>query len=87
MLCNITECSDRNALRKDTKVHPNYYSINTPLLSFLSVSISFQAMYMFIALALVCDDYFVPSLEKICEVSMDKDSLHPKRQPIPYVVY
>uniref|UniRef100_A0A8C7SSW4 Solute carrier family 24 member 3 n=1 Tax=Oncorhynchus mykiss TaxID=8022 RepID=A0A8C7SSW4_ONCMY len=25
------------------------------------------AMYMFIALALVCDDYFVPSLEKICE--------------------
>ncbi|TSK22711.1 Ras and Rab interactor 2 [Bagarius yarrelli] len=25
------------------------------------------AMYMFSALALVCDDYFVPSLEKICE--------------------
>uniref|UniRef100_A0A674AG34 Sodium/potassium/calcium exchanger 3-like n=1 Tax=Salmo trutta TaxID=8032 RepID=A0A674AG34_SALTR len=25
------------------------------------------AMYMFCALALVCDDYFVPSLEKICE--------------------
>ncbi|KAI7805198.1 putative sodium/potassium/calcium exchanger 3-like [Triplophysa rosa] len=25
------------------------------------------AMYMFYALALVCDDYFVPSLEKICE--------------------
>uniref|UniRef100_A0A672RKY2 Sodium/potassium/calcium exchanger 3-like n=1 Tax=Sinocyclocheilus grahami TaxID=75366 RepID=A0A672RKY2_SINGR len=24
-------------------------------------------MYMFYALALVCDDYFVPSLEKICE--------------------
>lgn len=23
---------------------------------------------MFYALALVCDDYFVPSLEKICEV-------------------
>ncbi|XP_041038023.1 sodium/potassium/calcium exchanger 3-like [Carcharodon carcharias] len=27
----------------------------------------FCAMYMFYALALVCDDYFVPSLEKICE--------------------
>lgn len=27
-----------------------------------------QAVYMFYALALVCDDYFVPSLEKICEV-------------------
>uniref|UniRef100_A0AAX7SH05 Sodium/calcium exchanger membrane region domain-containing protein n=1 Tax=Astatotilapia calliptera TaxID=8154 RepID=A0AAX7SH05_ASTCA len=26
-----------------------------------------QAVYMFYALALVCDDYFVPSLEKICE--------------------
>uniref|UniRef100_A0A3B3RVE5 Solute carrier family 24 member 3 n=1 Tax=Paramormyrops kingsleyae TaxID=1676925 RepID=A0A3B3RVE5_9TELE len=26
-----------------------------------------QAMYMFYALALVCDDYFVPSLEKISE--------------------
>uniref|UniRef100_A0A7N6ARP5 Sodium/calcium exchanger membrane region domain-containing protein n=1 Tax=Anabas testudineus TaxID=64144 RepID=A0A7N6ARP5_ANATE len=25
------------------------------------------AVYMFCALALVCDDYFVPSLEKICE--------------------
>ncbi|XP_071403269.1 sodium/potassium/calcium exchanger 3-like, partial [Centroberyx affinis] len=25
------------------------------------------AMYMFYALALLCDDYFVPSLEKICE--------------------
>uniref|UniRef100_A0A4W5N437 Solute carrier family 24 member 3 n=1 Tax=Hucho hucho TaxID=62062 RepID=A0A4W5N437_9TELE len=25
------------------------------------------AIYMFYALALVCDDYFVPSLEKICE--------------------
>lgn len=28
-----------------------------------------QAVYMFYALALVCDDYFVPSLEKICEVT------------------
>uniref|UniRef100_A0A3B4AKG3 Sodium/calcium exchanger membrane region domain-containing protein n=1 Tax=Periophthalmus magnuspinnatus TaxID=409849 RepID=A0A3B4AKG3_9GOBI len=27
----------------------------------------FQTIYMFCALALVCDDYFVPSLEKICE--------------------
>ena len=25
-------------------------------------------MYMFFALAIVCDDYFVVSLEKICEV-------------------
>lgn len=29
-----------------------------------------QAMYMFYALAIVCDDFFVPSLEKICEVSV-----------------
>lgn len=27
-----------------------------------------QALYMFYALAIVCDDFFVPSLEKICEV-------------------
>uniref|UniRef100_A0A646QFR9 Sodium/potassium/calcium exchanger n=1 Tax=Hemiscolopendra marginata TaxID=943146 RepID=A0A646QFR9_9MYRI len=32
---------------------------------FLHVLVSF---YMFLALAIVCDDYFVPSLEKICEV-------------------
>ena len=25
------------------------------------------AAYMFIALALVCDDYFVPSCERLCE--------------------
>uniref|UniRef100_A0A8C8ELD9 Sodium/calcium exchanger membrane region domain-containing protein n=1 Tax=Oncorhynchus tshawytscha TaxID=74940 RepID=A0A8C8ELD9_ONCTS len=25
------------------------------------------ALYMFLALAIICDDYFVPSLEKICE--------------------
>uniref|UniRef100_A0A8C8S1D1 Solute carrier family 24 member 3 n=1 Tax=Pelusios castaneus TaxID=367368 RepID=A0A8C8S1D1_9SAUR len=28
---------------------------------------TFCAMYMFYALAIVCDDFFVPSLEKICE--------------------
>ncbi len=27
-------------------------------------------IYMFVALAIVCDFYFVASLEKICEVSM-----------------
>uniref|UniRef100_A0A7M4FW85 Solute carrier family 24 member 4 n=2 Tax=Crocodylus porosus TaxID=8502 RepID=A0A7M4FW85_CROPO len=27
----------------------------------------FSALYMFYALAIVCDDFFVPSLEKICE--------------------
>lgn len=25
------------------------------------------ALYLFAALAIVCDDYFVPSLERICE--------------------
>ncbi len=35
---------------------------------FYSFSPSLKTMYMFYALALVCDDYFVPSLEKICEV-------------------
>lgn len=35
--------------------------------NFLPVSCC-QAIYMFCALALVCDDYFVPSLEKLCEV-------------------
>ncbi|XP_060109766.1 sodium/potassium/calcium exchanger 3-like [Heteronotia binoei] len=28
---------------------------------------AFCAVYMFYALAIVCDDFFVPSLEKICE--------------------
>lgn len=36
------------------------------LLSVLNCT--FQAIYMFYALAIVCDDYFVPSLEKISEV-------------------
>lgn len=31
-----------------------------------------QALYMFLALAIVCDDYFVMSLEKICEVGLCK---------------
>jgi len=31
-----------------------------------------QALYMFLALAIVCDDYFVMSLEKICEVGLFK---------------
>lgn len=30
-----------------------------------------QAIYMFHALAIVCDVYFVPSLEKISEVSCE----------------
>lgn len=34
----------------------------------LSVPFPSQALYMFYALAIVCDDFFVPSLEKICEV-------------------
>jgi len=34
------------------------------------VSFLLQAVYMFYALAIVCDDFFVPSLEKICEVSI-----------------
>lgn len=34
----------------------------------LSVPLPLQALYMFYALAIVCDDFFVPSLEKICEV-------------------
>lgn len=38
-----------------------------------------QALYMFYALAIVCDDFFVPSLEKICEVR-DKD-LEPPTKP------
>lgn len=37
------------------------------LISVLNCSV--QAIYMFYALAIVCDDYFVPSLEKISEVS------------------
>lgn len=36
--------------------------------TFLSFVSCCQAIYMFCALALVCDDYFVPSLEKLCEV-------------------
>ncbi|XP_019728886.1 sodium/potassium/calcium exchanger 3 isoform X2 [Hippocampus comes] len=32
-----------------------------------SACVPFQAIYMFYALAIVCDDYFVPSLEKISE--------------------
>lgn len=34
----------------------------------LRIFFPWQALYMFYALAIVCDDFFVPSLEKICEV-------------------
>uniref|UniRef100_A0ACB8G6F2 Uncharacterized protein n=1 Tax=Sphaerodactylus townsendi TaxID=933632 RepID=A0ACB8G6F2_9SAUR len=33
----------------------------------LTIVASCEALYMFYALAIVCDDFFVPSLEKICE--------------------
>lgn len=47
-----------------------YLSISLTFLPpYLSLSLSLpQALYMFLALAIVCDDYFVMSLEKICEV-------------------
>lgn len=32
-------------------------------------------MYMFIALAIVCDEYFVPSLESICKVFGIKEDI------------
>lgn len=32
-------------------------------------------MYMFIALAIVCDEYFVPSLETICKVFKIKEDI------------
>ena len=36
----------------------------------------FQSLYMFLGLAIICDDYFVASLEQIVEVNYDsfKDS-------------
>lgn len=37
---------------------------------------------MFYALAIVCDDFFVPSLEKICEVR-DKDLEPPTKPGVP----
>ena len=33
------------------------------------------AAYMFLALAIVCDDYFVPSCERICEGTFDTHCL------------
>lgn len=48
-----------------------YYKQRPTLLIYLyicSLYCVLQAIYMFYALAIVCDDYFVPSLEKISEV-------------------
>lgn len=44
---------------------PHWQQVPWLMLCLLSPS---QALYMFYALAIVCDDFFVPSLEKICEV-------------------
>ncbi|CAB1316085.1 unnamed protein product [Coregonus sp. 'balchen'] len=41
-----------------------FFLFGSPKLSLLGAN---QAIYMFYALAIVCDDYFVPSLEKISE--------------------
>lgn len=38
---------------------------------------------MFYALAIVCDDFFVPSLEKICEVSIRAEVLLRQQCPEP----
>lgn len=35
-----------------------------------NVVVLLQTLYMFLALAITCDEYFVTSLEKICEVSL-----------------
>lgn len=43
------------------------------LLSELRSITVFQSMYMFLGLAIICDDYFVASLEQIVEV------IHPSR--------
>lgn len=54
----------------DTAVHFCLTLSRLNIFSFL-----LQAVYMFYALAIVCDDFFVPSLEKICEVSVRAGAL------------
>lgn len=62
---------DNNGTRNCTprSVHnfpPNFMSFDETRDGGVVVHI-FIAIYMFAALAVVCDDYFVPSLEHICE--------------------
>uniref|UniRef100_A0A3Q3EQ95 Sodium/potassium/calcium exchanger 3-like n=1 Tax=Kryptolebias marmoratus TaxID=37003 RepID=A0A3Q3EQ95_KRYMA len=63
----LPHCS-HSALKSFRKLIKSSASwISEPHIIRFSCFFSLQTVYMFCALALVCDDYFVPSLEKICE--------------------
>uniref|UniRef100_A0A3Q2Z518 Solute carrier family 24 member 3 n=1 Tax=Hippocampus comes TaxID=109280 RepID=A0A3Q2Z518_HIPCM len=44
-----------------------FFRTSSRVCVYVCTCVCLQAVYMFYALAIVCDDYFVPSLDKICE--------------------
>ncbi|KAJ7413826.1 ras and Rab interactor 2 isoform X1 [Pitangus sulphuratus] len=62
-------------------------------LSLAKLECGARAVYMFYALAIVCDDFFVPSLEKICEVvalsswSLLRDSIYYTLSVVALIVF
>ena len=67
---NFTETkqSFRNCVKPDIEQFPKTFLNQTQRKNGGFLLHLFIAIYMFIALAIVCDDYFVPSLYSICKI-------------------
>lgn len=64
-----------NCVRPDIEQFPKtFFNQNDRLNGAVMIHL-LVVMYMFIALAIVCDEYFVPSLEKICKVFKIKEDI------------
>eukprot|EP00063_Salmo_salar_P025617 XP_014000452.1 PREDICTED: sodium/potassium/calcium exchanger 4-like isoform X2 [Salmo salar] len=64
---NETETESKNCTEPAIKEFPEDMFSNNERKSGAVLLHIVAALYMFLALAIICDDYFVPSLEKICE--------------------
>nr|XP_023830337.1 sodium/potassium/calcium exchanger 4-like [Salvelinus alpinus] len=64
---NDNETESKNCTEPAIKEFPEDMFPTTSAKSGAVLLTVFAALYMFLALAIICDDYFVPSLEKICE--------------------
>jgi hypothetical protein len=64
---NSTELNKTNCIRPDIEQFPKGFSTHKQRVHGLVLFHFFIAFYMFIALSIVCDNYFVPALESICQ--------------------
>ena len=64
---NSTKLNRTNCIRPDIEQFPKGFSTQKQRVHGAVLLHFFIAFYMFIALSIVCDNYFVPALESICQ--------------------